>query len=78
MSQGIIICKKRSCIQPFNFTLSNVKLLPDKMKVEGKNALVFGGARGLGKACAEKLLQLGAKVCCIFKQLMRTLLQKII
>ena len=32
------------------------------MKVSGKVAVVFGGARGMGKACAESLLQQGAKV----------------
>ena len=32
------------------------------MKIAGTVALVTGGSRGIGKACVDKLLLLGAKV----------------
>ena len=32
------------------------------MGVSGKVAVVFGGARGIGEACVERLLRAGAKV----------------
>ena len=32
------------------------------MKIAGSNAIVFGGARGIGYAYADALLQHGAKV----------------
>ena len=32
------------------------------MKASGKVAVVLGGARGIGRACVESLLQNGAKV----------------
>jgi NAD(P)-dependent dehydrogenase (short-subunit alcohol dehydrogenase family) len=36
------------------------------MKVEGKVAVVLGGARGIGRACMEMLLKQGAKVSYIY------------
>ena len=32
------------------------------MKVEGKVAIVTGGAQGLGEACVRKMIELKAKV----------------
>ena len=32
------------------------------MAVSGKVAVLFGGARGIGEACVERLLREGAKV----------------
>ena len=33
-----------------------------KLGIEGKKALVFGGSRGMGKACALQLSQEGVQV----------------
>ena len=38
------------------------------MKIAGTVALVTGGSRGIGKACVDKLLSLGAKVGLIHTQ----------
>ena len=32
------------------------------MAASGKVAIVFGGARGIGEACVQRLLEEGAKV----------------
>ena len=39
------------------------------MKIEGKAAIVIGGARGIGKGCVDLLLERGAKVKWGFKML---------
>jgi Tropinone reductase 1 len=40
----------------------------NRWNLTGKNALVTGGTKGIGKAIAEELLTLGANVCIISRK----------
>ena len=43
-------------------TINNKEILPIKMQITDKVALVVGGARGIGQAYCNALLEKGAKV----------------